>query len=222
MTIQPTAKPSPFPAPPATGVEGAVCEPAAPPVRARSERRPSVAALAATALLCAGAACLDTAMARAPRHAQAHAGAAASSSAYVQGVLRRPPQAPAAPPEPVYRCGHAYSPQACPGATPLDVGDPRSMAQRLQAQDVAERDKRLAAWLEAQRHEREAPPLAAKKRHARPVRGCVQTPALACPDKPPRARHAVAKARPASAPAPGSAGSPAKPAASSIRAGVAP
>jgi hypothetical protein len=119
----------------------------------------------------------------------------------------RPALAASGPPgaNAVYRCGNTYSATPCAGAgtgtPPLDVDDPRTAAQRRQGQDVAAREKRLAAWLTAQRHEREGPlpsPLS-KKTRAKAVKGCVPTVALACPDaKTSRPRRAAIPKKPAS------------------------
>jgi len=72
------------------------------------------------------------------------------------------PAAATSPPAqgPVYHCGSLYSQAPCAGAVPLDVADPRSEEERRQGADVAVREKRLAATLEADRHRREQPPAA--------------------------------------------------------------
>ena len=60
---------------------------------------------------------------------------------------------------PVYRCGpdgRAYSQQPCPGGTQFDAADPRNAAQRAQAVDAAERERRHATSLERDRLAREA------------------------------------------------------------------
>jgi hypothetical protein len=113
-----------------------------------------------------------------------------------------PPAASAAwdtggpPPETtVYRCGSSYSPRPCAGAEPLAIADARSNAQRLQAEDVAARDKHLAAWLEEKRRERETLPEPAKKTSQAAARKCVASPTVTCPEKKPKTlSKAAAKA----------------------------
>ncbi|MBU3738868.1 MAG: hypothetical protein FGM55_07935, partial [Rhodoferax sp.] len=51
----------------------------------------------------------------------------------------------------VYRCGNSYSAQPCPDGSRVDVADPRTPAQRQQAQDATERDARDAERLKQQR-----------------------------------------------------------------------
>jgi hypothetical protein len=93
----------------------------------------------------------------------------------------------------VYRCGNLYSQVPCPGATTPDVQDPRSEDERRQARDVAVREQRLAATLEAQRHARETPvPTPAPARtKARPACLAASEPApgdaAGCPAR--RSRH---------------------------------
>jgi hypothetical protein len=102
----------------------------------------------------------------------------------------------------VYRCGNTYSTHACENARPLDVEDPRTAAQRLQADDLVARDKRLASWFEAQRREREGPasePRKAARRKA--AKGCVESAAIACVPKQPHPRRAVSKAASSAMPA---------------------
>ena len=86
------------------------------------------------------------------------------------------------PDKTIYRCGSTYSPHPCAGGgtAPLDVADTRSEAQRQQSQDVAARDKRLAAWYEAGRHQREAA-ASAPARAASTVAGCVPRKGRPCP-----------------------------------------
>jgi hypothetical protein len=80
----------------------------------------------------------------------------------------------------VFRCGSSYSSHPCDGAHELDVADPRSEAQRAQAADVAARDKRLAAWLEAGRRERERPAAASAPAKTRTAKPCKATRQAAC------------------------------------------
>jgi len=137
---------------------------------------------------------------------------AASPSSSEMATSSRKPAAQAEPPgiarsfhpgppedDTVYRCGNSYSTVPCAQAQPLAVADPRTEEQRLQGQDVAARQKRMAAWLEAERHEREKiVPVAASapKRNAttRPKKNCVPTPRTACIAKPPQPRTVILRA----------------------------
>jgi hypothetical protein len=54
--------------------------------------------------------------------------------------------------QPVYRCGSTYSQSPCPaGGRIVDATDPRSAAQRAEAQRVAANERRLAADLQRDR-----------------------------------------------------------------------
>jgi len=64
-----------------------------------------------------------------------------------------PAQQPAA--AGVYRCGNAYSNSPCPGAQAVQADDPRSAAQRQQAQDVKRQEARLAKELAEERQARD-------------------------------------------------------------------
>jgi len=151
----------------------------------RSHPLPSATGLA---LLCAGvlfAGCASAKKAHAPRPASAPTTAQilAPSAATVPDAL--PPD------RVVYRCGSSYSPQPCDRAQkPLDIADARSEAQRRQSEDLTLRDKRLAAWYEAERHEREKPPSApAQGRPAPPAAAvCTATTMMTCVPKKPRKR----------------------------------
>ena len=57
---------------------------------------------------------------------------------------------------PIYRCGSEYSQDPCPGGKLLDVSDPRSAAQRAEAQKVAAAERRRAAELERERRARQS------------------------------------------------------------------
>ena len=57
---------------------------------------------------------------------------------------------------PIYRCGTSYSQTPCPGGKLVDAADPRSAAQRAEAQRIAARERRDAAQLERERRAREA------------------------------------------------------------------
>ncbi len=52
---------------------------------------------------------------------------------------------------PVYRCGNSYSAKPCPGATVVDVADPRSAAQQQDARQASQRDAALARQMTAER-----------------------------------------------------------------------
>jgi len=58
----------------------------------------------------------------------------------------------------VYRCGESYSTQPCPGGTVVPTDDPRSAAQRAQADAATRRDARSAQVLEQERLRLEAKP----------------------------------------------------------------
>ena len=59
---------------------------------------------------------------------------------------------------PVYRCGNTYQAKPCAGGVPVDVADPRSEAQRREAEAARQRDAALARQMSAERRaaEREA------------------------------------------------------------------
>lgn len=98
----------------------------------------------------------------------------------------------------VWRCGSSYSARPCadPATKPLDVADARSDAQRQQSQDLAARDKRLAAWYEAGRRQREAPASAPAPatRIAAAAPACVDTTTMHCVPKKPRTRKVTSGA----------------------------
>ena len=161
--------------------------------RAVRARRPGAPALCA-AMLCAGGLWADVSHARTPR-----APRAASSPSTAQILAPSAATVPDALPldRAIYRGGNSYSPRACGDAQtrPLDVADPRTDTQRRQAEDIAARDKRLAAWLETGRHERDKVASApATGRLARAATDCAETTAAACKPKKARLRHAVSKA----------------------------
>ena len=162
--------------------------------RESSRRRGTV--LASAVLVCAGAMCCVPALARETRTAHAaHPASAPRTTADALGPPPAPGQYAPAPPTDgaVYRCGNSYSAQPCGTQSPLDVDDARTASQRRQAEDVAARDKRLATWLEAQRHERDAAASAPKKSRAADP-GCAPTAAVvvACPRRV-KWRRAVSK-----------------------------
>jgi hypothetical protein len=149
----------------------------------------------AAALLCAGSLWADMATARTPRPPRAPstpstAQILAPSAATVPDTL--PPDTA------IYRCGNAYSARACGDARPLDLQDSRTDAQRRQSRELTSRDQRLAAWLEAQRHGREAAASAPQHADRAPASAvCVDKPGKPCRPRP-QARRVVT--RPASGP----------------------
>jgi hypothetical protein len=155
------------------------------PARARRTRTPALC----VAMLCAGTLWAG-AQARTPR-----APRAASTPSTAQILAPSAAAVPdALPPDrTIYRCGNSYSARPCGDAPPLDVADARSPAQRLQAEDVAARDKRLASWLEAGRHERERAASPERPRVARASTACADTAANPCKPKKPRPPHAAGK-----------------------------
>ena len=151
----------------------------------RSARTPALCA----ALLCAGGLWADATPARTPR-----APRAASTPSTAQILAPSTTAVPDALPseQRIFRCGNTYSAQSCDHARPLDVADPRTAGQRLQADDVAARDKRLAAWLEAGRREREGAASEPRKARTRAAKGCVESAAVACEIRKPKVRRAKA------------------------------
>lgn len=94
------------------------------------------------------------------------------------------------PPErQVWRCGSSYTAHPCAGARPLAVDDARTEAQRRHSADLTARDKRLAAWYEAGRREREtiasAPAQGGRKAA---IAVCTDTAMMTCVPKKPRSR----------------------------------
>lgn len=65
--------------------------------------------------------------------------------------------------QPVYRCGNSYSQTPCPGAVPIAADDTRTDAQRTQAKQALNSDKKLSKDLEAARQQDEARALAERK-----------------------------------------------------------
>ena len=76
--------------------------------------------------------------------------------------------------QPVYRCGNAYSDSPCPQARLVDASDPRSEAQRADAQRLAANDKQLGEQLARERRTMDAAQARAVKpissKPAKPVR----------------------------------------------------
>ena len=54
-----------------------------------------------------------------------------------------------------YKCGNSYSQQPCPGGTVVDTADPRTRAQKTQAEQATQRDAKLASELEKSRLQKE-------------------------------------------------------------------
>ena len=143
-------------------------------------------------MLCAAQFCTDATAARKPR-----APKAASTPSTAQILAPSVATVPDALPtdKAIYRCGNTYSSQACGDAKPLDLADARSDAQRRQADDLKGRDKRLAAWYEAGRRERETIASApARERGATATPQCVSTTMMTCVPKKPRKRIAQSAA----------------------------
>jgi hypothetical protein len=139
------------------------------------------------ALLFASLLCAAPAWAR-KAHAPRPASAPTTAQILAPSVATVPDALP--PDRTVFRCGSSYSPRPCDAAQkPLDVADARSDAQRHQSEDLAARDKRLAAWLEAARHDREKPPSApAQARPASAAPVCTSTLMMTCVPKKPHKR----------------------------------
>jgi hypothetical protein len=56
----------------------------------------------------------------------------------------------------IYRCGNEYTRVPCSGGKALDVGDPRSAAQRAEARRLVAAEQRLGAEMERDRRRAEA------------------------------------------------------------------
>ena len=137
-------------------------------------------------MLCAAQLCVQASSARKPRAPKA---ASTPSTAQILAPSAATVPDPLPTDKTIYRCGNTYSAQACGDAKPLDVADARSEAQRRQADELKGRDKRLAAWYEAGRREREAIASApARGRGAAAVPQCVSTTMMTCVPKKPRTR----------------------------------
>ena len=137
-------------------------------------------------MLCAAHLCADATSTRKPRHPRA-ASAPSTAQILAPSAATVPDALP--PDKLIYRCGDTYSSHACADAKPLAIADARSDAQRRQSQELTARDKRMAAWLEAERHEREKPASAATAgRRASAAAECVSTTMMTCVPKRPRTR----------------------------------
>ena len=156
---------------------------------ARHARRPRARAPAMGVALM----CLATLCAGETRSHKARPPKAASSPSTAQILAPSSATTPdALPPDKVvYRCGNSYSARPCAGAgaTPLAIADARTDAQRRQSAELTARDKRLAAWYEAGRRERETVASApAPGRRASATGTCVDTAMMSCVPKKPRTR----------------------------------
>lgn len=135
---------------------------------------------------------VDARQAHAPR---AHKAASAPSTEQILAPSAAMVPDALPPDRQVWRCGSSYSARPCSGADekPLAIADPRSDAQRLQSQDLAARDRRLAAWYEAGRRQRETPASAPVPTRAPAASAaCVDTTMMHCVPKKPRSRRANA------------------------------
>ncbi len=143
-------------------------------------------------MLCAAHLCADATTTRKPR-----APKAASTPSTAQILAPSAATVPDALPadKAIYRCGNTYSAHACSDAKPLDVADARSDAQRRQAEDLTARDKRLAAWYEAGRRDRDSiasAPASNKRVAAAPQ--CVSNTVMTCVPRRPRSRAEISTA----------------------------
>ena len=177
---------------PPPGTHPARRRPLASRARARARtpgaRWPSLCA----AMLCAGSLVAGSAQARTAKPPRA-ASTPSTAQILAPSVATLPDPLPLD--RTIYRCANSYSPHPCADATPLDVADTRSDAQRRQSEDLTARAKRMAAWLEAERHARDGAASEPKKaRVASELRTCEETAAITCKPKKPRPRHAVGKA----------------------------
>ena len=76
--------------------------------------------------------------------------------------------------QPVYRCGSSYGSQPCEGGRALSAEDPRTPAQRAQAENAALRDAALADGMEEARR-REEDRVASYRPHATPGAAITRT-----------------------------------------------
>lgn len=76
----------------------------------------------------------------------------------------------------VYRCGNSYSQTPCADGRPVDVHDPRSAAQKADADVATRRNAKAAELLEKARHRDEAAQRPAQ-RDTRPTKAVASSPA---------------------------------------------
>jgi len=159
------------------------------PGRARPCRHARAPAALATVLWGALVLGLDASQARTPR---AHKPVPASAPSTQQILAPSAATVPDALPvdRQVWRCGNSYAAHPCADAAtkPLDIADARSDAQRRQSEELTARDKRLASWYEAARHQRETVASAPARAHPPAASACVDTTMMHCVPKKPRSR----------------------------------
>ena len=98
----------------------------------------------------------------------------------------------------IYRCGNSYTRVPCPDGRALDVGDPRSAAQRAEARRVAAAEKQLGDTMARDRRQAEAearPTGPASLSPSRPASAAVATKAHAAPKGKKRGSTPDAEAR---------------------------
>ena len=161
---------------------------AAAPPRALARDARGRRARACVTLACVGALCAGAAAAKKPKPPKA-ASTPSTAQILAPSLATVPDRLPAE--QRVWRCGNSYSAHPCAdaGVKPLDIADARSDEQRHQSDELLARDKRLAAWYEAQRRERDGSGSApTASRRASAVVECTSTTTMACVPKKPRSR----------------------------------
>ena len=93
---------------------------------------------------------------------------------------------------PIYRCGREYSQTPCANGKMLDVGDPRSGAQRAEARRVAEQERKQAA---AMAHDRAASEAAVKPASATGFNGRPPAPAASAASSAKHSKKKTAKSK---------------------------
>jgi len=158
------------------------------PTRARGlaiARAPAIAGALWSALVLGA----DARQARVPR-APKPASAPSTEQILAPSAATVPDALP--PARQVWRCGDSYSAHPCADSTgkPLAITDARSEAQRRQSEDVTAREKRLAAWYEAGRRERDKIASAPSAGHklAAAAAACVDTATMRCVPRKPHPR----------------------------------
>ena len=107
----------------------------------------------------------------------------------------------------IYRCGNEYTRVPCSAGKALDVGDPRSAAQRAEARRLVAAEQRLGAEMERDRRRAEAelkPAGAASLGPARVASAPAAKKAKAAPRKKPKAAAGAEEGRDFIAGVPGS------------------